>query len=61
MGIKPKAGENWIHLGRNFSIVISGVTAIVIYFQLIGGNAISMGDIVSILPFSIVFALSIPL
>lgn len=58
LGIKPKAGENWIHLGRNFSIVISGVTAIVIYFQLIGGNAISMGDILSILPFSIVFALS---
>lgn len=58
MGIKPKAGENWIHLGRNFSIVISAVTAIVIYFQLIGGNKISMGNMLSILPFSIVFALT---
>jgi len=58
MGIKPKASENWIHLGRNFSIVISIVTAIVIYFQLIGGNGISMGNILSVLPFSIVFALS---
>ena len=58
IGIKPKASENWIHLGRNFSIIISGVTAIVIYFQLIGGNGISIGNILSILPFSIVFALS---
>ena len=58
MGIQPKESENWIHLGRNFSIIISVVTAIVIYFQLIGGNGISIGTMVSILPFSIVFALS---
>ena len=58
MGIKPKASENWIHLGRDFSIIISVVTAIVIYFQLMGGNGISIGNILSILPFSIVFALS---
>lgn len=58
MGIQLKESENWIHLGRNFSIIISGVTAIVIYFQLIGGNGISIGTMASILPFSIVFALS---
>ena len=58
MGIQPKESENWIHLGRNFSVIISGVTAIVIYFQLIGGNGISIGTMVSMLPFSIVFALS---
>ena len=58
MGIQPKESENWIHLGRNFSIIISVVTAIVIYFQLIGGNGISIGTMGSILPFSIVFALS---
>ena len=58
MGIQPKTNENWIHLGRNFSIIISVVTAIVIYFQLIGGNGISIGTMVSMLPFSIVFALS---
>ena len=58
MGIKPKASENWIHLGRNFSVIISGVTAIVIYFQLIGGNGISIGNILNVLPFSIIFALS---
>ena len=58
MGIQPKESENWIHLGRNFSIIISVVTAIVIYFQLIGGNGISIGTMVSMLPFSFVFALS---
>ena len=58
MGIQPKESENWIHLGRNFSVIISSVTTIVIYFQLIGGNGISIQTMVSMLPFSIVFALS---
>ena len=58
IGIKPKANENWLHLGLNFSIIISGVTAIVIYFQLIKGSEISLGNLLNILPFSIVFALS---
>jgi len=35
IGIKPKRKENWFHLGVNFSVIISVVTAIVIYFQLI--------------------------
>ena len=58
IGIKPKRKENWFHLGINFSVIISGVTAIVIYFQLIKGAGIAIGDILNILPYSIVFALS---
>ena len=58
IGIKPKANETWLHLGINFSIIISVVTALVIYFQLIKGSEISIGNILNILPFSIVFALS---
>lgn len=58
IGIKPKANENWLHLGLNFSIIISGVTAIVIYFQLIKGSQISLVNLLNILPFSILFALS---
>ena len=45
-------------MGINFSIIISVVTALVIYFQLIKGSEISIGNILNILPFSIVFALS---
>ena len=58
IGIKPKPTENWFHLGRNFAIIISVVTSIVIYFQLVKDSGISMGSILNILPFSIVFALS---
>lgn len=58
IGIKPKPTENWFHFGRNFAIIISIVTAIVIYFQLIKDNNITFGNILNILPFSIVFALS---
>ena len=58
IGIKPKAKENWFHLGINFSVIISGVTGIVIYFQLIKGAEISIGDVLNIMPYSIVFALS---
>jgi hypothetical protein len=58
IGIKPKPTENWFHLGRNFTIIISGVTAIVIYFQLIKDSGTSIVNILNVLPFSIVFALS---
>lgn len=58
VGITPKPTENWFHFGRNFSILISVVTAVVIYFQVIGENKISINNVLTVLPFSIVFALS---
>jgi hypothetical protein len=58
IGIKPKPNENWFHIGINFSIIVSVVTAIVIYFQIISENGISLRDILKVLPFSVVFALS---
>ena len=58
VGIKPKPNENWFHLGRDFAIIISIVTAIVIYFQLGRESEISIGGIIKVLPFSIIFALS---
>ena len=58
IGIKPKPTENWFHFGRNFAIIISIMTAIVIYFQLIRESGISIWNILNVLPFSIVFALS---
>ena len=57
VGINPKPTENWLHLGRNFTIIISGVTAIVIYFQLISQSGISVETLFSVLPVSILFAL----
>ncbi len=40
-GIVPKEGETWINLGRNFLIIITAVTALVIYFQVFLGNEIA--------------------
>ena len=58
IGIKPKPTENWFHFGGNFALIISCVTAIIVYFQLIKDSGISIGDLLNVLPFSIVFALS---
>lgn len=58
IGIKPKPTENWFHIGLNFAIIISVVTAMVIYFQLIKDSGTSIVNILNVLPYSIVFALS---
>lgn len=55
VGITPKENETWQHIGSNFAIVISGVTAIIIYFQVAKG-AEFIGKIFMVLPFSILFA-----
>jgi hypothetical protein len=58
VGINPKPTENWYHFGRNFAVIISLVTAVIIYFQLLWQNEASIGNMPPILPFSIIFALS---
>ena len=58
LGINPKANENWFHLGRNFAIIISIVTIIIIYFQSIRENETSIREILNVMPFSIAFAIS---
>lgn len=58
VGIKPKPTENWLHFGRNIAIIISVVTAVIIYFQLVRQNGIAPVSMQKVLPFSIVFALS---
>lgn len=35
IGIKPKETENWKHYGRNFAIIITAVTTVVVFFQVI--------------------------
>lgn len=57
VGIKPKDGENWQHLGKNFAIVITLVTSIIIYFQIAHNQPIALAKLLPILPLSIGFAL----
>lgn len=42
IGIKPKETETWKHLGLNFAVVITLVTVVVIYFQVVHGGSVSM-------------------
>ncbi len=56
IGIKPKAGETWKNLGLNFAFVITLVTAIVIYFQVVHGENISF-DLFPGIPLILTFAL----
>jgi len=39
MGIRPKEGESWRHLGTNFLVVITIVTGSVIFLQVVRGGA----------------------
>ena len=57
VGIKPKSTENWIHLGINFSVIITLVTVVVIYFQVIHNNEFDYSKLLYALPISIGFAL----
>lgn len=41
IGLIPKPSEGWLAVGRNFAIIISGVTFIFIYLQAIRGNSIA--------------------
>ena len=58
VGIKPKPNENWSHVGASFSVVISVITAIVIYFQVVKVGGFSIEKMMYVLPFSLLFALS---
>jgi len=43
IGLKAGPGENWRHVGRTMAVIITGVTAIVIYLQVVRGNALLPG------------------
>ena len=58
VGIVPKEKENWSHIGKNFAVVISLVTTIVMYFQIFKTSDATAIDIVYALPFGVLFALS---
>lgn len=58
VGINPKPNENWSHVGKNIAIVITLVTAIIIYFQIIHESQIKFISLLNILPISILFALT---
>ena len=56
IGIKPKSSENWLHYGRNLAIIITFVTAVIIYFQVIKQGEILWLNWLKYLPFILIFA-----
>ncbi len=57
VGINPKPHDNWLSIGLNFLIVISIVTAVVIFFQFKDNTALNAWSILSNLPTVFLFAL----
>lgn len=55
-GINPQEDENWLHIGRNFTVIISLVTAIVIIFQVVNTSQVEFDITMVILV--LIFALS---
>lgn len=41
LGLRANPGETWLHLGRNFALILSAITLIFIYLQAIRGNNIA--------------------
>jgi uncharacterized protein len=61
IGVKPKETETWKNLGRNFAVVITLVTAVVIYFQVVNGESVSLElypGVILILVFALMNAFS---
>lgn len=57
IGIKPKETENWKHIGRNFTIIITAVTAVVVFFQVINQESINWNNWLRYLHFILLFSL----
>ncbi|MDP9481742.1 MAG: CPBP family intramembrane metalloprotease, partial [Chloroflexota bacterium] len=58
VGIKPGPGETWLQIGRNFAIVITGVTALAVLLPAAQGGALDLGRLVGLVPFILLFALT---
>ncbi|TYP79021.1 CPBP family intramembrane glutamic endopeptidase [Paenibacillus methanolicus] len=56
IGLKPSDSDSWNNVGRNMAVVITLVTAVVIYFQVIHGERITL-DLFPGLPLIVLFAL----
>jgi hypothetical protein len=56
IGLKPKSTENWMQIGRNLAIIITVVTCIIIFFQIISQYEINWESWLKFLPYVLVFS-----
>ncbi len=57
IGLNPGPNETWLQVGRTFALIITGVTAVLIYFQAIRGNSIAREHL-RFVPWILAFAVS---
>lgn len=57
VGIAPGPGETWFQLGRNFAIVITGVTVLAVLLPAALSGGLDFGRLVGLLPFVLLLAL----
>ncbi len=58
IGLRPKPHETWWHVGRNFAVILTGVTALVIYFQVLRGTDVGLLAMLAAVPVAIPLAVS---
>ena len=58
VGIKPGPNESWFQIGRNFAVIVTGVTALAVLLPAALGGAADLGQLVGLLPFILLFALT---
>lgn len=57
IGIKPKKTENWKHFGRNFAIIITAVTAFIVFIQVVKQGNVNWSSWLKYLHFILLFSL----
>lgn len=53
IGLNPKPHETWLHVGRNFAVILPAVTAVAIWFQVVSGNTLSLASVLHALPWAL--------
>lgn len=56
IGLNPKSTENWKHIGRNLAIIITVVTCVIIFYQIIRQYEINWESWLKFLPYVLVFS-----
>lgn len=58
IGLRPKPGETWRHVGRNFAVVLPVVTAVAVGVQVVAGHPLTVGAVGAALPWAVGLSVS---
>lgn len=58
IGLRPKPSETWRQVGAGFAVVVTGVTALIVGLQVLGGGGADLERAVRFLPWALLLAAS---